>query len=70
MAKHAGAIMSEFVFPFKQDGLGTYSRADHVAVRGLCNAVAETKVYVADNGTADPHDGIATDTLYNLDVMR
>lgn len=57
--------MSEFQYPFARDGIGTYSRADHVAVRGWCNAVADTKVYVGP----EAYDGIATDTLVNLDDM-
>jgi hypothetical protein len=58
--------MTGFVYPYTRDGIGTYSRADHVSVRTLCNAVADTKVYVGP----EPYDGIATDTLLNLKAWR
>ncbi len=57
--------MSEMEFPYQQDALGAFSRADHAAMREWINAVGDTKVYAGP----EPYDGIATDTLVNLDEM-
>jgi len=57
--------MSEMVFPFQQDALGAFSRADHAAMREWIDAVRETEVFAG----SEPNDGIATDTLVNLDEM-
>jgi len=40
-----------------------YSRGELDALAETLDAVSDTKIYVGD----DPHDGLASDVLYNLD---
>ena len=55
--------MSEFLFPFADESQGYgYSPEDRAAIELLCNAVADTKIYAGH----EPYDGIATDTLVDL----
>jgi len=58
--------MSEMEFPYQQDALGAFSRADHAAMRSWVDAVRETEVFAG----SEPNDGIATDVLLHLDDWR
>lgn len=60
--------MTGFVFPFGQhtESVWAETQGELEDLALLLESVADTKIYVGPN----PHDGLATDTMVNLDDWK